>query len=139
MLDPNQQQHARSIYRVHRFCRARTSKEHRSYVAGKNYYRKCQIYRKEVYSREPWLINMSLQLYISFLIKHIVTLHHVSLRLLRSVNTLTSKLKFKTILINKSQLPLKGLYLEATWGLTWASCRKLPKNRLARRQKKQKK
>ena len=60
------------------------------------------------------LINMSLQLYISYLIKHIVTLHHVSLRLLRSVNTLNSKLKFKTILINKSQLPLKGLYLEAT-------------------------
>ena len=60
------------------------------------------------------LINMSLQLYISYQIKHIVTLHHVSLRLLRSVNTLNSKLKFKTILINKSQLPLKGLYFEAT-------------------------
>ena len=60
------------------------------------------------------LINMSLQLYISYLIKHIVTLHHVSLRLLRSVNTLNSKLKFKTILINKSQLLLKALYLEAT-------------------------
>ena len=60
------------------------------------------------------LINMSLQLYISYLIKHIVTPHHVSLRLLRSVNTLNSNLKFKTILINKSQLLLKGLYLEAT-------------------------
>ena len=60
------------------------------------------------------LINMSLQLYISYLNKHIVTLHHVSLRLLRSVNTLNSKLKFKTILINKSQLLLKALYLEAT-------------------------
>ena len=60
------------------------------------------------------LINMSLQLYISYLIKHIVTLHHVSLRLLRSVNTLNSKLKFKTILINKSQILLKALYLEAT-------------------------
>ena len=60
------------------------------------------------------LINMSLQLYISYLNKHIVTLHNVSLRLLRSVNTLNSKLKFKTILINKSQLLLKALYLEAT-------------------------
>ena len=45
------------------------------------------------------LINMSLQLYISYLNKHIVTLHNVSLRLLRSVNTLNSKVKFKTILI----------------------------------------
>ena len=60
------------------------------------------------------LINMSLQRYISYLNKHIVTLHNVSLRLLRSVNTLNSKVKFKTILINKSQLLLKGLYLEAT-------------------------
>ena len=33
---------------------------------------------------------------------------------LRSVNTLNSKVKFKTILINKSQLLLKGVYLEAT-------------------------
>ena len=61
------------------------------------------------------LINMSLQRYISYLNKHIVTLHNVSLRLLRSVNTLNSKVKFKTILINKSQLLLKGLYLEVTW------------------------
>ena len=61
------------------------------------------------------LINMSLQLYISYLNKHIVTLHNVSLRLLWSVNTLNSKLKFKTIPINKSQQLLKGLYLEATW------------------------
>ena len=63
------------------------------------------------------LINMSLQLYMSYLNKHtvyVVTLHNVSLRLLRSVNTLNSKLKFKTVLINKSQLLLKGLYLEAT-------------------------
>ena len=63
------------------------------------------------------LINMSLQLYMSYLNKHtvyVVTLHNVSLRLLRSVNTLNSKLKFKTILINKSQLLLKALYLEAT-------------------------
>ena len=45
------------------------------------------------------LINMSLQLYISYLNKHIVTLHTVSPRLLRSVNTLNSKVKFKTILI----------------------------------------
>ena len=60
------------------------------------------------------VINMSLQLYISYLNKRIVTLHNVSLRLLRSVNTLNSKLKFKTILISKSQLLLKGLYLEVT-------------------------
>ena len=44
------------------------------------------------------LINMSLELYMSYLNKHtvyVVTLHNVSLRLLRSVNTLNSKLKFK--------------------------------------------
>ena len=60
------------------------------------------------------LINMSLQLYISYLNKHIVTLHNVSLRLLGSVNTLNSNVKLKTILINKSKLLLKGLYVEAT-------------------------
>ena len=60
---------------------------------------------------------MSLQLYISYLNKHIVTLDiNISLRLLPSVNTLNSKWKFKTILINKSQLLLKALYLEATLG-----------------------
>ena len=37
-----------------------------------------------------------------------------SIRLFRSVNALNPKLKFKTILINKSQLLLKALYLEAT-------------------------
>ena len=42
------------------------------------------------------------------------TLHNISLRLLRSVNTLNPKLKFKTILTDKSQLLLKALYLEAT-------------------------
>ena len=61
------------------------------------------------------LINMSLQLYISHLNKHMVTLHiNISLCLLRSFNTLNSKLKFKSILINKSQLQLNALYLEAT-------------------------
>ena len=65
------------------------------------------------YTQES-LINMRLQLYTSYLNKHIVTLHNVSLRLLRSVNTLNSKVKFKKILINKSQLLLKGLYLEVT-------------------------
>ena len=60
---------------------------------------------------------MSLQLYISYLNKHIVILDiNISLRLLPSVNTLNSKWKFKTILINKSQLLLKALYLEATLG-----------------------
>ena len=63
---------------------------------------------------EESLINMSLQLYISYLNKHIVTLHNVSLRLLGSVNTLNSNVKLKTILINKSKLLLKGLYVEAT-------------------------
>ena len=61
------------------------------------------------------LINMSLQLYISHLNKHMVTLHiNISLCLLRSFNTLNSKLKFKPILINKSQLQLNAFYLEAT-------------------------
>ena len=43
-----------------------------------------------------------------------MTLHNISLRLLRSVNTLNPKLKFTTILIKKAQLLLKALYLEAT-------------------------
>ena len=44
-------------------------------------------------------INRSLQLYISYLNKHILILRiNISLRLLRSVHTLNSKLKFKTIL-----------------------------------------
>ena len=61
------------------------------------------------------LINMSLQLYISYLNKQMVTLHiNISLCLLRSFNTLNSKLKFKPILINKLQLQLNTLYLEAT-------------------------
>ena len=41
------------------------------------------------------LINMSLQLYMSYLNKHtvyVVTLHNVSLLLLRSVNTLPPKI-----------------------------------------------
>ena len=60
-------------------------------------------------------INMNLQLYISYLNKHMVTLHiNISLCLLRSFNTLNSKLKFKPIVINKSQLQLNALYLEAT-------------------------
>ena len=60
-------------------------------------------------------INRSLQLYISYLNKHIVILRiNISLRLLRSVHTLNSKLKFKQSLINKSQLLVKALYLEAT-------------------------
>ena len=60
---------------------------------------------------------MTLQLYISYVNKHIFTLHiNISLRLLPPVNTLNSKWKFKTILINKSQLLLKALYLEGTLG-----------------------
>ena len=61
------------------------------------------------------LINMSLQLYISYLNKQMVTLHiNISLCLLRSFNSLNSKLKFKPIPINKLQLQLNALYLEAT-------------------------
>ena len=54
---------------------------------------------------------MSLQFYNHNLT---FTLHNISLRSLRSVNTLNPNLTFKTILINKSQLLLKALYLEAT-------------------------
>ena len=39
---------------------------------------------------------------------------NITLRLLRSINALNSKLKLKTILINKLQLFLKALHLEAT-------------------------
>ena len=111
MLDLDQQQHAGSIYRLHRFCRARTSIIEVMMlikIIGES----IKIIGSK-YIQES-LINMSLQLYISCLNKHIVALHHVSLRLLRSVNTMNSKLKFKTILINKSQLLQRGLYLEAT-------------------------
>ena len=46
-----------------------------------------------------------LHIVISHLNKNVVTFHiNISLRLLRSVNTLNSNLKFKTIPINKSQL-----------------------------------
>ena len=111
MLDLNQQQQARSISRLHR--RARTSKDYGIMMLIKNIGKRVKFIGSK-YIQES-LINMSLQRYISYLNKHIVTLHNVSLRLLRSVNTLNSKVKFKTILINKSQLLLKGLYLEATW------------------------
>ena len=43
---------------------------------------------------------------------HFITFH--ALRLLRSVNTFDPKLKSKTLLVNKSQLLLQALYLEAT-------------------------
>ena len=46
VLNLNQQQRARSICRLHRFCPARTSDDYRIYDADKNYWRKCQIYRK---------------------------------------------------------------------------------------------
>ena len=42
---------------------------------------------------------------------NIKTLYNISLR---SINPLNANLRFKTILINKSQLLLKALYLEAT-------------------------
>ena len=42
----NQQQRARSIYRLHRFFPGKDLKDYRSYDTDKNYWRKCQIYRK---------------------------------------------------------------------------------------------
>ena len=61
------------------------------------------------------LINMNLRLYISCLNTYsLPDLHNISLRLLQSVNHLNSKLKFKTILIDKSLLLLKALYPQAT-------------------------
>ena len=51
---------------------------------------------------------------LHIIIEQTFTLYNISLRLLRSVNIFNPKLKFKTILINKSQLLLKALYLEAT-------------------------
>ena len=66
-----------------------------------------------VYSVELYKVNMSLHTWINRF-----TLHNnsdnISSCLLWSVNTLNSKLIFKTILINKLQLLLKALYLEVT-------------------------
>ena len=65
--------------------------------------------RSNVYSRELYKYECT------YLNKQIHTSQgNISLRLLRSVNALNSKLKLKTILINKLQLFLKALYLEAT-------------------------
>ena len=65
--------------------------------------------RSNIYSRELYKYECT------YLNKQIHTSQgNISLRLLRSVNTLNSKLKLKTILINKLQLFLKALYLEAT-------------------------
>ena len=78
VLNIDQQQRARSIYRLHRFCRARTSEDYRSsYDADKDYWKKCQIYRSK-YIQES-LINTSLQLYITYLNKHshFITFHFV--------------------------------------------------------------
>ena len=47
-----------------------------------------------------WYVNLRLEI--------------AKVQLKRSVNILNPKLKFKTILTNKSQLLLKALYLEAT-------------------------
>ena len=97
MLDLNQQQHVRSICRLHRICRARTSEGYRSYDAIKITGESVKFIGSKHIQESH--INMSLQLYISYLNKHIVILRiHISLRLLRSVHTLNSKLKFKTIL-----------------------------------------
>ena len=113
VLNFDQQQRARSIYRLHRFCQVRTSEDYRIYdlikITGDNV-----TFIGSKYIQES-LINMNLRLYISCLNKHsLPDLHNISLRLLQSVNTLNSKLKFKTILIDKSLLLLKALYLEAT-------------------------
>ena len=108
LLDLNQQQHARSIYRLHRFAKHGHQKIMKVMMLIKIIGESVKLIRSK-YTQES-LINMSLQLYTSYLNKHIVTLHNVSLRLLQSVNTLNSKLEFKTILINKSQqLPWSDL------------------------------
>ena len=81
VLNLNQQHRPRSIYRLHRFCRARTSEDYRSsYDADKDYWKKCQIYWSNLskYIQES-LINTSLQLYITYLNKHshFITFHFV--------------------------------------------------------------
>ena len=84
------------------------------HAADKNYWTDSVKFIGSKYIQES-LINMSLQLYISYLNKQMVTLHiNISLCLLRSFNTLNSKLKFNAIVINKSQLLLKALFLEET-------------------------
>ena len=113
VLNLEQQQRARSIYRLHRFCRARTSEDYRIYdlikITGENV-----KFIGSKYIQES-LINMNLRLYISCLNTYsLPDLHNISLRLLQSVNILNSKLKFKTILIDKSLLLLKALYPQAT-------------------------
>ena len=59
---------------------------------------------------------MSLQPHISYLNKHshFITFHFVYYMFITISHTLNPKIKFKTILINKSQLLLKALSLEAT-------------------------
>ena len=112
VLNIDQQQRTRSIYRLHRFW-ARTSEDYRIYdpikITGENV-----KFIGSKYIQES-LINTNLRLYISCLNTYsLPDLHNISLRLLQSVNTLNSKSKFKTILIDKSLLLLKALYLQAT-------------------------
>ena len=54
VLDLNQQQLDGFIYRLHRFCRARIRLD-----VDKNYWSKCQIYRKQVYSRKLYKYELT--------------------------------------------------------------------------------
>ena len=83
------QQHAGSICWLHPFSRART-KVIEVMMLIKFTGDSVKFIGSE-YIQES-LINMTLQLYISYLNKHIFTLHiNISLRLLPPVNTLNSK------------------------------------------------
>ena len=98
------QQRARSIYRLHRFCRARTSEDYRIYdpikITGENV-----KFIGSKYIQES-LINMNLRLYISCLNTYsLPDLHNISLRLLQSVNTLNSKFNRQIFTTTKSAVP----------------------------------
>ena len=112
MLDLNQQ-YGRSICRLVVFAGRGHRKVIEVMMLTKSTKERVKFIGSKYIQESP--INMSLQLYISYLNKQMVTLHiNISLCLLRSFNTLNSKLKFKPILINKLQLQLNTLYLEAT-------------------------
>ena len=116
MLDLNQQQRARSIYRSLKVTSLLPGEDTNQKIKESMMLIKITgVSVKFILSKyiQESLINMSYtyQIYLNKH-SHFITFH--ALRLLRSVNTLDSKLKLKTILINKSQLLLRALYLEAT-------------------------
>ena len=78
MLDLNQQQHARSIYRFHRFFAERGHQKIIEVMMLIKIIGESVKFIGIKYIQEG-LIKMSLQLYISYVNKHIVTLHLVSL------------------------------------------------------------